>query len=78
MSQQKWNRDQIEDQKGRIAIITGSSSGIGYETARVLSNKNATIIIAVRNLKKGNTAAEKIKAQNAKADVRVMELDLAD
>jgi len=78
MSQQKWDSDDIEDQNGRIAIITGSSSGIGYETARVLANKNATVIIAVRNLKKGNTAAEKIKAQSAQADVRVMELDLAD
>ena len=78
MSQQKWDSDDIEDQNGRVTIVTGSSSGIGYETARVLANKNATIIIAVRNLKKGNTAAEKIKAQNAQADVRVMELDLAD
>jgi len=78
MSQQKWDSDDIEDQNGRIAIVTGSSSGIGYETARVLANKNATVIIAVRNLKKGNTAAEKIKAQSAQADVRVMELDLAD
>ncbi|MEP6901495.1 MAG: oxidoreductase, partial [Actinomycetota bacterium] len=77
MSNEKWNAENITDQKGRVAIVTGSSSGIGYEAARVLANKHATVIIAVRNLEKGNKAAEKILAQNKDADVKVMELDLA-
>jgi NAD(P)-dependent dehydrogenase (short-subunit alcohol dehydrogenase family) len=78
MSKQKWDGDNIPDQKDRVAIVTGSSSGIGYETARILAEKKAKVIIAVRNLKKGNTAADKIKASNGAADVRVMELDLAN
>ena len=78
MSKQKWGSDYIADQKGRVAIVTGSSSGIGYEAARVLANKNATVIIAVRNLDKGNSALEKIKAGYPEADARVMEIDLAD
>ena len=78
MKQQKWNMDNIPDQKGRVAIVTGSSSGIGFETARVLAGKNATIIIAVRNLGKGNNAADKIKAQYKNAVVHIMELDLAN
>lgn len=53
MSQKKWDSGDIVDQKSRIAIVTGSSSGIGYETARVLAEKNATVIMAVRNLDKG-------------------------
>ena len=77
MSKKKWDSNDIPDQKGRIAIVTGSSSGIGYETARVLAEKNATVIIAVRNLQKGSTAAEKIKVNYLNADVNVMELDLA-
>ena len=59
MKKEKWNSNDIPDQKGRVAIVTGSSSGIGYETARVLAVKNVTAIIAVRNLEKGNAAAEK-------------------
>jgi len=75
---QNWNASNIADQTGRIAIVTGASSGIGFEAARVLTDKNATVIIAVRNLEKGTAALQKIKSQNAKADVLVMLLDLAD
>ena len=77
MSKEKWDSNDIADQKGRVAIVTGSSSGIGYETARVLAEKNATVIIAVRNLKKGNAAADKILEQHPNANVKVTELDLA-
>lgn len=77
MSKKKWDSNDIPDQKGRIAIVTGSSSGIGYETARVLANKNAEVIMAVRNLQKGNAALDKIKAGYQDADVKVMELDIA-
>ena len=78
MKNEKWNTENILSQKGRIVIVTGSSSGIGYETARVLANKQASVIIAVRNLEKGNKALAKIIQQNKDADVRVMELDLAN
>lgn len=78
MKNEKWTAEDISDQKGKVAIVTGSSSGIGYEAARVLANKNAEVIIAVRNLDKGNAAAAKIVAQNKNADVKVMRLDLAD
>lgn len=74
---QKWTADNIGDQSGRVAIVTGSSSGIGYEAARVLANKNAEVILAVRNQVKGDAAVRKIKAQNQNADVKVMILDLA-
>lgn len=78
MSKHKWDSNDIADQEGKVAIVTGSSSGIGYETARVLAAKNATVIIAVRSLEKGKAALNKIKGDYAEADARVMELDLAD
>ncbi len=53
MKTEKWNAENIPSQKGRVAIVTGASSGIGYETARVLAGKGAQVIIAVRNLEKG-------------------------
>lgn len=78
MSKQKWDAENIPDQKGMVVIVTGSSSGIGYEAARVLANQHAEVIIAVRNLEKGNAAAAKIREQNPDANVAVMKLDLAD
>ena len=39
----KWNVDNIKDQSGKVAIITGSSSGIGLATAKVLAGKNAEV-----------------------------------
>lgn len=78
MSTKKWTAENIPDQKGRIAIVTGSSSGIGFETAKALANKNAKVIIAVRNLAKGEKAKSKILSLNKNADVELMKLDLAD
>jgi NAD(P)-dependent dehydrogenase (short-subunit alcohol dehydrogenase family) len=78
MKNENWTAENIPNQKGRVVVVTGSSSGIGYEAARVLANKEATVIIAVRNLEKGSKAAEKILGQNKYADVKVMELDLAN
>jgi len=78
MSKNKWDSTNISSQSGRTVIVTGSSSGIGYETARVLAEKGATVIVAVRNLKKGNLAVGNIKQGNSKADVAVMGLDLSD
>jgi NAD(P)-dependent dehydrogenase (short-subunit alcohol dehydrogenase family) len=77
MTSNPWTTANIPHQSGAVAIVTGSSSGIGYETARVLANKGAETIIAVRNLDKGNAAAQKIKNQNPNVIVRVMKLDLA-
>lgn len=73
-----WSAENIPNQKGRVVIVTGSSSGIGYETARVLANKQATVIIAVRSMAKGKAAADKIRSQNRDAVLKVMDLDLAD
>lgn len=74
----KWTAENIADQNGKIVIVTGSSSGIGFEAARVLADKNAKVIMAVRNLEKGNNARFKITKANSNADVEVMKLDLAD
>ncbi len=73
-----WTAENIPNQKPRVAIVTGSSSGIGFEAARVLAGKGATVVIAVRNLEKGKAAAEKIDAEFKDADLHILELDLAN
>jgi NAD(P)-dependent dehydrogenase (short-subunit alcohol dehydrogenase family) len=79
MSRNKhWTAENIPNQKGKIVIVTGSSSGIGYEAVRVLANKEAKVIIAVRNLEKGEKAKAKILSQNNNAVVEVMKIDLSD
>ncbi len=73
-----WTEKDVPDQTGRIAIVTGSNTGIGYEAARVLAEKGAIVILACRNAAKGQTAVEKIKADNTQSKVEMMTLDLSD
>lgn len=78
MSKRDWNTAKLGDQTGRVAIVTGANSGIGFETARALANKGATVIMACRNLGKASPKADEIRAADPGADVEVMELDLSD
>jgi NAD(P)-dependent dehydrogenase (short-subunit alcohol dehydrogenase family) len=73
----KWTAADVPDQSGRVAIVTGANSGLGYDTAAVLADKGAHVVLAVRNLDKGNEAADRIKAATPNADVTLQELDLA-
>jgi len=78
MSRTKWDASDIPNQNGRVIVTTGSSSGIGKEAARVLAGKNASVIIAVRNVTKGQSVADAIRNEYTTADVSVRELDLAN
>jgi len=77
MLKTQWDADNIPNQSGRIVVITGASSGIGKEAARVLAQKNAKVIIAVRNVAKGQDIADSIQKQFSEADITVCELDLS-
>jgi NAD(P)-dependent dehydrogenase (short-subunit alcohol dehydrogenase family) len=74
----RWTQSDMPDQQGRTAIVTGGNSGIGYETALVLAGKNARVILAVRNMNKGEEAARNIRQRYPQALVTVMTLDLSD
>ncbi|MGE2726443.1 SDR family NAD(P)-dependent oxidoreductase [Mycolicibacterium pulveris] len=73
----KWTAADVPDQSGRVAIVTGANSGLGYDTAAVLADNGAHVVLAVRDLDKGRRAVEKIKAASPNADVTLQELDLS-
>ncbi|KAJ3248031.1 hypothetical protein HK104_007757, partial [Borealophlyctis nickersoniae] len=72
-----WTTSQIPDLTGKVALVTGGNTGLGYHTSLELARRNATVLIACRNVEKGGEAAEKIKAETGKS-VEVVELDLMD
>ncbi|UMB68956.1 SDR family NAD(P)-dependent oxidoreductase [Mycobacterium paraterrae] len=72
----KWTTADIPDQTGRVAVITGSNTGLGFETAAVLAAKGAHVVLAVRNLDKGKDAELLIKRRFPSADLALQELDL--
>jgi NAD(P)-dependent dehydrogenase (short-subunit alcohol dehydrogenase family) len=74
---EKWTAEDVPDQSGRIAVVTGANSGLGYDTAAVLAGRGAHVVLAVRNVDKGNEAADRIRAASPNAVVAVQELDLS-
>jgi NAD(P)-dependent dehydrogenase (short-subunit alcohol dehydrogenase family) len=74
----KWTIDNMPDMSGKIAIVTGANSGIGYATARALAAKGAQVIMACRNEERGRVAIQEIQAEQLAADVEWLQLDLAD
>ncbi|MCV7152904.1 SDR family NAD(P)-dependent oxidoreductase [Mycolicibacterium pyrenivorans] len=73
----KWTAADVPDQSGRVAVVTGANTGIGYEAAAVLARKGAGVVIASRNLEKAREAARRIEAAHPHADVALQELNLA-
>jgi len=66
------------DLSGRRAIVTGASSGIGTETARVLALRGAAVTLTARDLAVGETAAARIRQSTGNRAVDVRPLELAD
>jgi NAD(P)-dependent dehydrogenase (short-subunit alcohol dehydrogenase family) len=77
MANKPWSADDIPSQKGRVSVVTGSTSGIGKETAKVLAKKQSTVVLAVRNVSKGERIAAEIRADYPDTDILVMQLDLS-
>ena len=73
----RWTAADVPDQTGRVIVITGANTGIGFEAAAVLADKGARVVMAVRDLDKGRDAITRITAANPRAHVTVQRLDLS-
>ena len=67
-----WTAADVPDQTGRIALVTGANTGLGLETARVLAQRGATVVLACRNPDKAKAAAQRIGGRT-----ELLALDLA-
>lgn len=71
-----WTEENVPDQSGRLAIVTGSNTGLGYDNARALAAHGAKVVMAVRDTAKGEEAAARIRKLTPGAQVAVHKLDL--
>jgi len=72
----KWTSDDVPGQHGRLAVVTGANTGLGFETAQVLAARGASVVLAVRDTEKGKRAAARIADTAPGANVTVQPLDL--
>ncbi len=73
----KWTVAEIPSQKGRLAVVTGANSGIGWNTALELARAGGEVILTARTEAKGKDAVERIWREIPAAKVRFELLDLA-
>jgi NAD(P)-dependent dehydrogenase (short-subunit alcohol dehydrogenase family) len=73
-----WNENAIPDQRGRVAVVTGANSGLGFVTARELARKGARVVLACRSAVRGSEAADRIVAEVPGAEAEFGRLDLGD
>ncbi len=72
-----WTADDIPDQSGRTAVVTGANSGLGLATARELARRGAHVVMATRDQDRTAEARQDILADVPDAQLEVRELDLA-
>ncbi|WP_131783723.1 SDR family NAD(P)-dependent oxidoreductase [Legionella gresilensis] len=73
----RWTEANIPNLSGKIAIVTGANSVLGYETACALAVRGSKVIMACRNLEKAQNAKNNIEKFIPLADIKIEELDLS-
>ena len=72
-----WSEQDIPDLDGKVAVVTGSNSGLGEEAAGMLARHGATVVLACRNQSKAEAAAARMRAAGATGPLELVALDLA-
>ena len=73
-----WTTKDIPSLAGRVAVVTGANSGLGFETATALAGAGARVVLACRDQAKGADALDRLRRVRPDAEVELGELDLAD
>ena len=73
-----WTPAAIPSQAGRLALVTGANSGLGFHTTLGLARAGAEVVLAVREVKKGLAAADAVRREVPRARLSVERLDLAE
>ncbi len=74
----KWSANDIPDLTGKVAVVTGANSGLGYETTMALARHGADVILACRDEKRGADALARVRTEAPGASAGLSLLDLAD
>jgi NAD(P)-dependent dehydrogenase (short-subunit alcohol dehydrogenase family) len=74
----RWTADDIPDQSGRVAIVTGANGGLGYVTSRELARHGARVVVCARDEVRGKEAIARLIADVPDADVELRSLNMAD
>lgn len=74
--QEKWTTKDIPDMSGKVVVITGANSGLGFESAKALAEKGAEVVLACRSLENAHQARQEIINDYPNAKVQVAVLDL--
>lgn len=73
-----WTQQDIPDLSGKVAVVTGANSGLGFESTKELASHGATVVMAVRSMVKGEKAQADILKEVPEAKLDLMKLDNAD
>jgi hypothetical protein len=73
----KWTKHNIPDQTGKVVVITGANSGLGYESTIAFAQKKAHVVMAVRNMEKGEKAKNDVMREVPGASLDLMQVDNA-
>jgi len=78
MMGKEWSWESLPDLSGKLAVVTGANSGLGYETTRMLAARGARVVMACRSVDRAEEAQTKIKADLPYARLEMIPLDLTD
>ncbi len=73
-----WGTADIGDLTGRVTLVTGANSGLGYETAKALADHGAHVILACRDGERARRARDKMESELDRCSLELLHLDLAD
>ena len=74
----KWTATNVSDQSGRVALVTGATSGLGFQLSLMLAKKGAEVVMTYRSLDKAQEAMGQIREECPAARLSIVKLDLTD